>query len=565
MAINPRKRQKKLERQTAKRKEKKQLADASAAVRLSARPGHLRRGQAVFGHSRLYRQAEEGSRELFAAFSREEFPLRKALRAVAPDGVIDIRSQEDATSWLGLVRQFASRVCEPISPYRALPILAEAITEFYYGRANKQPAWAGTALKLAMALIAGHVYERQPFRSQSLDQLVNAVSAATLLDQVQIACSAYGVFAAEGDFFRLTADGFNRSEHLDFIHRQYRASFLDRGQVLRTAIDSVKAIWTKPIQAAEAVERVLRGEQPRDQEVFRGTLFHELSAENPPEFWAGIGARLKLAELGIRIRGQVTPNPVGITVFTTFGTLVSGSARSQLLQEAVRELFWEPAWYRKRVAECPSDMIVERPVVRVVPETDVFVTSLPMVADSLNWFVEASVLNYPDVGGVRLSDGTFRRLVSEPFERSVTELFRSFGFSAGQVTQSGSWMLPSGAVRLEHRYGEGIPGEVDVLAHHPGIGCVFVAECKVLRLPFNTRTMRNIAQKLGEMDGEAFFAKLRRKVEWVGAVTQFFAVGKDRFEGIVVLDRKVPGMVMAGGRRSCDLEILRDVLSACSR
>jgi hypothetical protein len=321
------------------------------------------------------------------------------------------------------------------------------------------------------------------------------------------------------------------------------------------------AIWTNPVQAEEAVARVFRGEQPRDQEVFRGTLFHELSAEEPPEFWAGVWARLKLANLAIGIRDRVASDPLGIAVFRTFGTPVSGGALSQLLQQAMLELAWEPAWYRKRVAEWPSAMIVERPVIRVRPETDVFVTSFALVEDSLNWFVEASVLAYPDVGGVRLSDGTFRRLVSEPFERSVAELFRSFGFLAGPVTETGSWMLPSGAVRLEHQSGESIPGEVDVLARHPAGDFVFVAECKVLGLPFNTRRMRNLAQKLGETDAEAFFAKLRRKVEWVRGTKQSFPRGKDCFEGIVVLDRKVPGMVMAPGYRVVDLEILRDVLS----
>src|SRR5690606_2863218 len=124
--------------------------------------------------------------------------------------------------------------------------------------------------------------------------------------------------------------------------------------------------------------------------------------------------------------------------------------------------------------------LVRRPVLRISRSEHLLITDSSLLLDSTTSFLERALV--PDGGdpNIALQPSCFRKLLSEPFEREVVEVFRSHGFRAGPVNDDGSWYVPE---RIDLSAAGGPPpGEIDVLAVHPR-GYAIIAECKVLALP----------------------------------------------------------------------------------
>jgi hypothetical protein len=275
-------------------------------------------------------------------------------------------------------------------------------------------------------------------------------------------------------------------------------------------------------------------------------------------FWGGILNRLKLSLLAAKFRNPERDIASGITILEPGK---SPEAEKAGLTYEVTGLFWGSEWYDSKIKEAPGNMIVERPLIRLSPDRGLYVTSFLVGADSLNWFLEASVLPYSNEGGVKLPEEVFKQAVSTPFENRVIELFRKFGFLAGQVKdKSNSWNTQSGPVVLKNNNRK-IPGEVDCLAYHRERGIVFTVECKVLGYPTSKNRTRNLMLTLGETDAQSFYGKLRDKVRWIENAEYFSRLHVEKFNGLLVLDRKVPGMVATGDIISVDIETIEAMLT----
>lgn len=85
------------------------------------------------------------------------------------------------------------------------------------------------------------------------------------------------------------------------------------------------------------------------------------------------------------------------------------------------------------------------------------------IADSITLLTERAVGPYSGKRRWALSDSTFERLVSRPFEAITVNLFREHGFVAGEVTAKGAWLTEEGPIQPS----AGVPrpkGQIDVLA-----------------------------------------------------------------------------------------------------
>jgi len=182
-------------------------------------------------------------------------------------------------------------------------------------------------------------------------------------------------------------------------------------------------------------------------------------------------------------------------------------------KQYVEACFWQESWYRDRVRNYPSNMLVERPAVRIDDKT--FATSVMTIVDSVNCFVEHSVFRYMGYGGAPVDDESFRVHVSQPFENDAVQLLQDAGWKASGVSDSGYWQ--AGESRLEHEDGRKVPGEIDVLALHPSGEVALLIECKVLSQPFSMSKLSNVVGKLGPTDSEGFHAKIEKKVAWAEA------------------------------------------------
>jgi hypothetical protein len=217
--------------------------------------------------------------------------------------------------------------------------------------------------------------------------------------------------------------------------------------------------------------------------------------------------------------------------------------------------FWRRAWHANQPPERYKTLLVDRPILRIRPDEELFATSLFLIGDSINWFVEMALMDEPYASGVKLSPACFQRLVSAPFEEQVIGSFREAGFVAGRVSGKGTWSNQNGTVDLSLALGTP-PGEVDCLAIHPR-GPGFVVECKVLNFPTTPARMQNVLGKLGERDTEGFRHKISAKVRWM---SRYIDRTRGPF-GMILLDRRLPGMSYLDEIPILDIGILRGLIA----
>lgn len=495
-----------------------------------------KRNKAIFQGSRLYRQAEEGSSRLLDALRADEPIYKNEINALSSSGMITFSSRGEADYWVSAAVKAADSICKQISPYIAVPTLLQAVVEQYYGFMKGESSPLGRYLKRTLEVIGGNIYKSQLVQSDSQKKVTLAVRATALAAQLQTLAFLYEEFATGSDYLELTASGLKASESLGAIVREYIKPVPPPLKFMRTLSNTERALWQNLPEGMKAVEEVIRGDSPQNQSIFQGTIFKELIDDIPAEFWAGIWARMKLAAYSYAIRKQVNENFRGISIFEPFRVSVPADLDVDLLQGALHQLFWEDKWYGRSLNEQPGNLISERPAICIRRNPTLYTTNTLLVGDSLNWFIEASVVPYPEAQVVRLPDTIFKRLVSEPFEISVNDLFRQYGFLAGNVSDRGGWATQEGQILLTHERGEGSPGEIDSLAYHRECDLVILAECKVISGPFQASRMRNIARKLGNSDAEEFHSKLRQKLAWLQKTDFFIHAPRATFSGLIVLD-----------------------------
>jgi len=517
----------------------------------------MKRRRSLFNGSRLYRQAQEGSLKILKNFSEKDSPFDAAITAIIKKDSILITDVEDSHRMLILAEEYASALCKSVSPYLGIPIILQAITDYYYGghygKYSIDPFWLGTALKTTLALVGRNVYTSTAHTfSRSLKSITEAIVAAGLLDLLRGVTRIYDVF---GDgTLEINGSGIApQSPEIENVIIEFNAAFRKRGLIFRTLIDTTQAIWLQETML-DAIENVLNGEPPCDQKEFSGTFFEKLPSNIPVEFWLFIWVYLSLFLISKGFRLRVVNDMCGVSIFEKFGTFIPKGANRKLAQAIIKQVFWSQKWYSTRIKENAHNMIVERPIIRLRPQQSIFATSPLLIGEALNWFIEASKMHGTKAGGVQLPDEIFKKFVSEPFETKVCEVLRQYGFIAGTVNDSGVWLTGSEAVILHHKYGEKFPGEIDVLAYHETKRLTFVCECKVLGLPDSTNRLRNLVLKIGPKDSDGFHSKLQKKVLWIQHTKNFPRFFDKTPVGFLILDRIWPGIQAKTIHCVCDLE-----------
>ena len=522
----------------------------------------MKRARALFEGSRLYRQAEEGSAFLSSHFKDESHPFRTTIDRLTPThGTLVFSGVADCTAAIERTRTLVGEASRFVSPYIAIPTLVQAATEYYASDEKSRPEWLGTALKVSLALIWSNVHYSEAEETRAQGALLDIVKLACALEQLEFLKAVFENYG-EGRV-ELRGDGlYCFDDRLHHAVLELKATYRPRGKVFRTLPDTLRAIHQRPDLALDAILNILSGDAPRNQRVFADSLFGNLTRDEPLTFWAGLWTRLLLFSMACYARANVTLAPYGVSILQTIALEYPSIGDPALLQQSMTDLFWTREWYASRAQALGSSVemsgfLLQRPILRVARDTDLFVTSPLIISESINWFVEECVMRYAGRGGVPLSEATFADLVSAPFERAICQLFRRHCFMAGQVTEAGSWMIDRGALgasellgdkgfmagcKLTHLQGEKCPGEIDVLAYHALKEHLVVAECKVLGFPFELKRITNIAQKLGTADGEGFHAKLRKKIAWITKTDVFSVLPVKKVSGLIALDRMLPGM-----------------------
>lgn len=478
----------------------------------------MNRGSFFFKHSsRLYRQSEDLASYLLASLDATDSPFLEVCSLIEKQGAAYLGTEEAAQRAADLAWQHAMGLGAALDVRAVVPGLLEAMEQYYYGEGTQKAdhPWLGTALKSASAIVwknRGSVHASVKAHKQ-VCRLVRAMGAWEQLqlhrDQVRALGVGAGILTPQGVVLQQEDDRIRRVEWNTYAEK--------RGMALRTLKNSTDVIWRDGLQFLHAVREVLDGELPSRIQLFQGTVFGEIGRE--PRFWLGLAVRLQLMAYAGNFRGQGRENfTCGISLFEPFAIQTEFlGADQQLATEITQSAFWQRAWHsdRLRRRDWLSCMLVERPAIRIDDRS--FVVAVTNVGDSINSFVENSVLRIFGYAGEPVTEEAFRLHVSQPFENRAIACFADRGWLVDHVSDRGNWS----EMVFEHEDGAPMPGEIDVLAVHPSGDLAVLAECKVLSAPYTANKLLNVAQKLGEVDSESFHRKLGKKAEWLRGIKAF--------------------------------------------
>ena len=498
------------------------------------------RGKSPVEASRLYRQASEHSDYILNSIGTAQSLLGHAVREVSQRRTIRIYNLDDSRKWLNRARKVEMDVANSIDPRIAIPSLVELVDKIYYVGEKRQMLWLGAATKRAIALLWNGVLKHRIGRTNSTKAVARLLGLCYLNTQLNSLEMLYENFTT-GEA-SLSDLGLKASSEMGFWLEEMNDAYSKRGMLHRTLDSSGRSLLLRGDECILSIPKILAGSPPADFPVFKDTLFAEVPASEHPGFWNGLLARLVMMRIAIYSRAQVTEDQFGLALIGDVMTVMRGKIPQQALKEALQHCFWQKDWYQTRFRNNYDlhNTFVDRPALRISYEPNLYVTTTWAIADSINWFVEASVLAYSHAGGEKVSESIFNHFIAENFEDNAAQELRKWGFRAGHVTENGYW--EGSGESLRHSQGDACPGEIDVLAVNADNRLVIIGECKVLALPDSPSRMRNILSKINDVDDSNFHKKLNKKLQWIKGVEPFSALESNNFRTILILDRKFPGL-----------------------
>lgn len=465
---------------------------------------------------RLRKESTNGGKKLLNSLTQKRHFFNEEISKLENSGEVLIASNEDAEKYHQIQIKLAIECCNKISPSFAIPILIQLFNECMRKDLQGNIAFLSFYIKRAIEFIAKNAFEEDEGSLASIKAIEQAIRSCGLLVNLETLKLLFELYGESGDYFKITSSGTSSSPNLEALEKNFSIVPPSSKVSFRTLNDTVKWLRDKPIESSKAIARIIQGASASEQGEFQGTILEKVGNGTSPEFWVGLWVRLQLLLYAIKKHViQEKNDPFEIIIFDKFEINALEKFPQPLLDLEIGGIFWEKEWYKKNQILAPCNLLTDRPAIIIDNNSGVFVTLIPIIADSIAWYMEASVLGYWEDFKRNLPKCIFKNEISKPFEDSVIEIFRKAGFLAGNVNDKGVWDSGNGLVKLINEKGEKIPGEIDVLAKSDQMKLLVLAECKILHHPYNSKGLRNLFCKLGPDDGESFYCKLEKKVSWV--------------------------------------------------
>ncbi len=489
--------------------------------------------------SRRKRQAFENAKivmERFISDIDNGVPIIESDYNITDFGKLDYR--------VGKFSEMADSLAKTIQPDWAIPILVGAISRMYYDDMQGYKEY-GPIFKRAIA----HVW-KAGFSSNSTS--ICDASKKNIDSLVALLKISYTTEVANGfsPFFFLCED-FNMSIDKGYI--RFDSKFDDevslfkylisgRGRRLRIA-EKNDSVMHNP-EYLVALQNVLDGKNPSEIELFKKTFYEKIPGiddENCLKFWQTLFFRAWFYSCLISEDSEELNSAV--CLFHEFSTSIP---EGYYTQDIVSDTFWNKQWINGQHVSKYSQLIVERPILRMSEQGD-FATSAALIGDSINLFIEDSILGYSSrEDRAKLPKEVFKRAVSEPFEEEIIDEMVERGFEAGHVSEIGIWnkkWLDEHGIKEENenlRFDDTkLFGEVDTFAFYPNGDLAILIECKVLNDYRDLRSFKNLVGKLKE-ETEGFRKKVNKKAEWLEKALEAKYERKIRVLKVLLTDIRMP-------------------------
>ncbi|WP_144477542.1 hypothetical protein [Bacillus thuringiensis] len=519
--------------------------------------------------------------EIWKELKKEKRIFEKPLKNITGSTTaIEIKGIEELKSWIGKSESYTNDVCSKLCP-SCIPLLVQMCELFYYGPWKTEPMWLGTSIKRVIAMIYKNQFNNVGGLSTSRIDIINALYAAMLEERL---CHAEFVGSYTKPYFILDREWLHENdEKTRYYQEELAYMYSGRGKSHRTLRDSIDSWVYNPKRFLQSIDNILNGEEPSKQDLFKDSLFSKLPvphSQGKKAFWETLRS---LLHLSIAVIEQINDNkiPRDSVIFLPGNKTLNTQQFANIQFQIRADVYWKAKWLNNQLKTLPrismQHILVHRPIVGFSTEQDLYVTSLGLIGDAINNFIETSIINYEGHGTP--FDKFYQMTIADPFEMEVKDILRTRGFITGEVNKekgkdpvSVFWeILFNGKkekIELINKTGNILPGQIDVLAYHPELKLVVILECKTFKIPHTPAEMKGFKERFTKTNEESFQGKLQSKLEWLQnsqCSSDIKDIPKNMLEtdiqSFIIVDRPIVDFNTESRARVIELEFLKEILS----
>ncbi|MES5944036.1 hypothetical protein [Bacillus cereus group sp. MG6] len=467
--------------------------------------------------------------EIWKEVKKEKRVFEKPLKGInGSTAEVRIRGEKELQHWIEKSGDYAKELCSKLCP-SCIPVLVQMCELFYYGSWKCEPLWLGTTIKRVIAMLYKNQFKNVGEKlSKSKLDIINALYAA-ILEETLVHVELVSNFT-ELDL-TLNREWLKANdENTDYYWRQAALMYSNRGKSHRTLKDSISTWVYQPHDLLQSIENVLKGNAPSEQRLFKNNMFGFLPtpySQGKKAFWEKLRS---LVQLAIAVAQQLESNnlPKDSIVFLPGNKLLNQQEFNGEHFQIRSDIYWKESWFNditKKVSKTNfQNILIYRPIIGYSENTDLNVTSLGIIGDAINNFVESSIFDY--AGHETPFDKSYEDIIATPFELEVKNILLEKGFITGVVNKEKGgepakifWDTmfdgKQEKIELTNKNGEVFPGQIDVLAYHSELKLLVLLECKTFRIPYTATEMKRLKERFTKTTKGSFQKKLQMKLEWL--------------------------------------------------
>jgi len=451
--------------------------------------------------TKRYRQAKELADTLLDTIEPDKYDFNSLLEELQFDAEIIFNDLISLKTLRTKVKKHLLHLCQGLDNEYAIPGLIEYMSRFYMDRPKNKSTMAGLAAKMLIGFTWANQYDGHLGTSRSVNAIVSAHQCCTLfalLEQVILIWEFEDLGAVI-----FTSDGRIANDRFQYLQLSFNKQGPHEYKILN---DAMQYVWQNENIWAH-LHLIISGSAYKNRKLFGDSFLSEIPASQT-HFWNRFWSLMQLYFLALRSLRNRTEEVFSLCIIPQ-GLMLSPADFGGTMQQDIFDSFWQPDWHREQLTKdymILQNMIVARPMIRIVMTENLFGTSIVLLQDAVNSLLEKFL--HSGAG-----DRLYEKYFSSPFETSILELLRQYGYSCGEVTMGGQWRKEDQPEHL--RSGKKMPGQIDVLAISQEKQVCLLADCKMLYFPYDSSARRNLRSKFSDDDSEGFYKKLRKKQSWL--------------------------------------------------